>query len=91
MTNTSWTTPNVHITEVPFDYDLHAFRVETLDGHYLGDIIPPSIDAMHSIQTALNAGQCPITDHWEDGLGHPCTLTGWDEPAPWEQSPGNST
>lgn len=73
----SWTTKNAVVTEIAFDHDLHAFGVTTLDGRELGVITPDSVDVMHVIIADLDAGACPIADHWEDGNGNTCSLSGW--------------
>lgn len=72
-----WTTALVNVVEVPFDYEIHSFDVFTLDGKRLGGIYPSNIIDMKAMINALDNGQCPIADEWEDGEGNSCTLDGW--------------
>lgn len=43
----------------------------------LGTIYPDNIGDMESCIESLDAGEDPISGHWEDGCGNLCTLQGW--------------
>lgn len=73
-----WKFKDIELTiiESEFDYDLHWFKCYKGDV-YLGGIYPSSIKEMNDMIEALNRGENPITEGWEDGLGNICTLEGW--------------
>ena len=64
------------VVESEFDGDLHIFVVYNGD-EYLGTIYPACIEDMKDCIKKLNSGKDPITEGWEDGYGHTCTLDGW--------------
>ena len=50
----------VHVTEVDYDNDLHAFRIE-----YKGfqiQVVPSSFENMAKYIKALDSGGCPLRD-----------------------------
>lgn len=67
---------NLEVYENEYCNDLHCFVVHD-SASYLGTIYPNSIENMNECISKLDAGLDPITDGWEDGHGHPCTLNGW--------------
>jgi hypothetical protein len=67
------------VVETAFDYDLHAFDIYGLDGYLLGEIVPADLANYNHCIERLGAGECPICDGWEDGLGNTCNLDGWGE------------
>ena len=75
----SWIFDNgIEVYEKDFDNDLHCFAVYNGEAN-LGTIYPDNIDDMKSCMESLNAGEDPISGHWEDGCGNLCTLEGWGE------------
>ena len=67
-----WILGDCVVTEVPNDYDLHAFAVymATENGSIVRqDVLPGSIEEMEDNRQALDDGEAP-TDGWEDGLGN---------------------
>lgn len=59
------------ISEIEYDYDLHALIVQNgKTGYYHGEIIPATIEQMREDHKALDNGGCPICDEWEDGNGN---------------------
>ena len=65
----------ITVYEVGFDYDLHSFLVYHNE-RYLGTVYPDSIPEMNDCIKALDGGENPIADDWEDGCGNACTLDG---------------
>ena len=68
----------IEVYEKELDFDLHGFAVYDGD-RYLGFISPSSIDDMQACINLLDEGKDPITDGWDDGCGHPCTIDGWND------------
>lgn len=66
----------IEVYEAEHDYDLHCLEVYNRDD-YLGTIYPNTIEDMEDCVKDLDDGSDPITDGWEDGMGHCCTLDGW--------------
>jgi len=73
----TWKRDCCNIVEHSFDYDLHMFKLYALNGEYLGNITPGDIENYKECMTKLDAGDCPICDQWDDGLGNTCSLNGW--------------
>lgn len=74
-----WTTELVTVCLVDFDGDLKHFWVYNLEESFLGEIRPDNIEDMNHCIEALDNGECPIRDMWEDGNGISCTIDGWTE------------
>lgn len=73
----SWIFDNgIEVYEKDFDGALHCLVVYNGDKK-LGTIYPDNIDDMGSCIESLDAGENPISGHWEDGRGNLCTLEGW--------------
>lgn len=73
----SWIFDNgIKVYEEDFDNDLHCLAVYNRD-EKLGTIYPDNIGDMESCIESLDAGEDPISGHWEDGRGNLCTLDGW--------------
>ena len=73
-----WTFENgIEVYENDFDNDLHCLAVYNGE-EKLGTIYPDNIGDMESCIEALDAGEDPISGHWEDGCGNLCTLEGWE-------------
>jgi hypothetical protein len=66
----TWTTSLATIKEKEFNFDLHVFEVTNKKGKVLGVIYPMDLEDMESIINALNSGECPVADLWEDGNGN---------------------
>lgn len=74
----SWIFENgIEVYEKDFDNDLHCFDVYNGE-EKLGTIYPDNIGDMESCVESLDAGEDPISGHWEDGCGNLCTLEGWE-------------
>jgi len=56
----------ISVTEIDYDYDLHAFRVTHGDTD-LGTVYPASLEEMEETRQAIEAGESPVG--WDDGLG----------------------
>lgn len=62
------------IVEIDYDCDLKAFEVyDDEEDNLLGTVYPDTIEDMENCQKLLEAGECPICDGWDDGLGNSCS------------------
>ena len=68
----------IRVVETEYNYDLHSLKVYNGE-EYLGTVYPADVDYMMKCFAALDAGNDPISDKWEDGCGNTCTLDGWEE------------
>ena len=66
----------VMVEERYHNHDLHSFCVNHM-GRFLGVIFPSTIEDMRECFAKLDMGKDPISDGWEDGCGHACTMEGW--------------
>lgn len=67
----TWKTALATIEEVAHDHSLHAFEVyRNSDNRLVSTVVPADLDAMQDLIHALDAGECPIYDKWEDGNGN---------------------
>lgn len=64
------------IVEVDYDYDCHAYECYH-DDMLIGTVYPADVQACDSCRESLNAGECPVCDGWEDGMGNTCLPGGW--------------
>jgi len=53
-----------------------GFKVFDADDNFLGYI---SSDDYDGDAEALDNGECPICEQWEDGAGNTCNINGWTE------------
>lgn len=49
------------------------------DSRLLGCICPGAPEDFEECLKALDAGEDPITDGWEDGVGNTCVYDGWGD------------
>lgn len=74
MTYNTWTHASGRYTvEIDHNYDLHAYAVYDADDNLLGTIYPDTIEDGHACRAALDAGEDPVSDGWEDGTGNCCS------------------
>jgi len=71
-----WGNNGITVVEVDYNYDLHAFDVYNGD-IFLGSVYPATIEDMEECIKALDRGEDPVTDGWEDGCGNACLIDGW--------------
>jgi hypothetical protein len=72
----TWENGEITVSEVDYNYDLHAFDVYVGD-RFLGTVYPATIEDMARCIKALDDGEDPVSDGWEDGCGNVCSLDGW--------------
>jgi len=83
--NHVWQRDCCKVIAIDWDRDFRAFEIYRLDGSYLG-AITPDVQNYQECRARLDAGQCPVCEHWDDGLGHLCTKAGWTPIDPVHQA-----
>lgn len=65
----TWKRDIYDIVEARYDGDLNKFDIVDKNGDLIEEIIPDNWDDYYEIEEALDAGEDPLRQNWENGMG----------------------